>query len=207
MEPFSLASLWRVAPAAVMAAFVVGVSNQGMVALLPIYAARLEQGGVAAAAALNAAMWAGGMLLQWPAGRLSDWIDRRIVIAALAVISCIGSLGLMAALWGAGAFSIYGVAVAHAADAAQGQTQRAIALMLLIWAAGAVIGPAVAGVLMQMGTRGLFLGGLVASVALAVAMVARRRAKDPAPAAEKARFEATGTTSPAVAAVDPRATN
>ena len=221
MEPFSLASLWRAAPAAVMAAFVVGVSNQGMVALLPIYAARLEQGGVAAAAALNAAMWAGGMLLQWPAGRLSDWIDRRIVIAVLAVISCIGSLGLMAlgesaplpaalalaALWGAGAFSIYGVAVAHAADAAQGQTQRAIALMLLIWAAGAVIGPAVAGVLMQMGVRGLFLGGLVASVALAIAMVARRRAKDPAPAAEKARFEATGTTSPAVAAVDPRAAN
>lgn len=220
MESFSIASLWRAAPAAVVAAFVVGMTNQGMVALLPVYAARLGDGAVTAAAALNATMWIGGVLLQWPAGRLSDRLDRRVVIAALAVISCVGSIALMAlgaaaslpvamaliAIWGAGALSIYGVAVAHAADAAPGQTQRAIALMLLVWAAGAVIGPALAGVVMQaLGPRGLFMGGTLASLALAAAMIARRRFRDPTLTQEKAPFEPAGTTSPAAAAVDPRA--
>jgi MFS family permease len=220
MESFSIASLWRAAPAAVVAAFVVGMTNQGMTALLPVYAARLGDGAVAAAAALNAAMWAGGVLLQWPAGRLSDRLDRRLVIAGLAALSCIGSVALLLlgemaslpvaialiAIWGAGALSIYGVAVAHAADAAPGQTQRAIALMLLVWAAGAVIGPALAGVLMQaLGPRGLFMGGTLASLALAAAMIARRRFRDPTLAQEKAKFEPAGTTSPAAAAVDPRA--
>src|SRR5690606_36495432 len=57
---YSLRTLWRAAPAAVLASFVVGVSNSGVTALMPVYAARLDAAPVAAAAALNAAMWLGG---------------------------------------------------------------------------------------------------------------------------------------------------
>ncbi len=217
---FPLRALWEAAPAAVLAAFVVGVTNQGVIALLPVYAARLEGGVVTAAASMNAAIWIGGVLVQWPAGRLSDRMDRRTVIAGLSVISALGAFGLMAlgasaplavalalgGLWGAGALSIYGVAVAHAADAAQGQTQRAIALVLLIWAAGAVVGPAAAGVLMQtLGPRGMFAGAALVSLGLAGAMIARRRLREAPPDEEKAPYEPIGTTSPAAAAIDPRA--
>ncbi len=223
LERYPFMALWRAAPAAVLAAFVVGVSNAGVTALLPVYAARLEADMLAAvsvAAALNAAIWIGGILVQWPAGRLSDRLDRRLVIAGLAGIASLGAFGLMvlgaqaplplallfAAIWGAGALSIYGVAVAHAADVAPGQTQRAIALVLLIWAAGAIVGPAMSGWLMQvLGPRGMFAGVALVTLALAAAMLARRRMRAGPEPEEKAPFEPTGTTSPAVSVIDPRA--
>lgn len=219
LTPYSLTQLWRAAPAAVMAAFVVGISNGGMIALLPVYGARLDADAVTAAAALNAAIWIGGVLVQWPAGRISDRMDRRVVIAALGVAAVVGSVGLLvmgsgaplvlallfAAIWGGGALSIYGVAVAHAADAAQDQTPRAIALVLLIWAAGAMIGPVAAGALMQgFGPRGMFAGAAIVAFALSATMMVRRRFRDPSPVEEKAPFEPAPTNSPAIVGVDPR---
>ena len=99
-EPFPLKRIWAVAPAAVIGAFLAGFTNSGVLAILPIYAARAAAEAQAAdpaflAAAFLAAAWLGSTLLQWPAGRLSDHIDRRMVIAWLGVIELLGAIPLV----------------------------------------------------------------------------------------------------------------
>jgi MFS family permease len=71
----------------------------------------------------------GGALAQWPLGSLSDRIDRRIVMVVAAIIAIVAALVLMVvpaadkltmvmagAMFGAGAFPLYALAVAHAND-------------------------------------------------------------------------------------------
>src|SRR5690606_23612826 len=110
---------------AVIGSFGAGLVNGGVLALAPLYAS--ENYGANAAAEFYAAAFVGSLLLQWPAGRLSDRVDRRLVIAGLAGLAALASFvlaiwsGALAAwaataiffLWGAGALSFYGIAVAH----------------------------------------------------------------------------------------------
>jgi MFS family permease len=169
-------------------------------------------------------MMGGAMLVQWPAGHVSDRMDRRVVIAALAGVSAVAGLALavtpaaapdmliysIAFIWGAGALSFYGVAVAHAADRApHGQQTPMMAGVLLAWAAGSTAGPVVAGLFMQvgLGPSGLFIYAAVAYAALAAAMMSRRGAR-PLTEAEidaKIPFAPIAATSTAAAELDPRA--
>lgn len=186
-----LRALFRLAPAAVVASVLAGIINTGTLALLPVYAEdfAIGGGGVAAAAIASAAAWLGGLILQWPAGRLSDLVERRLVIAALAILSgaaalviamledVIGEMGIMIALavWGAGALSFYGVAVAHAIDrCAPKQIPQVMSGILFVWAAGSIVGPLLSGLAMRLGgPSGMFgLSGVLLGV-LAVFMLVR----------------------------------
>jgi MFS family permease len=130
-QPPALVEQFATAPAAVISSFGAGLVNGGVLALAPIYAA--QHYGPNAAAEFYSAAFVGSLLLQWPAGRLSDRMDRRLVIAALAAIAAISSFALalwsgtltnawaitLFFIWGAGALSFYGIAVAHMADRAE----------------------------------------------------------------------------------------
>ena len=195
-EPLALGPLFATAPAAVISSFGSGFLNTGILTLAPVYA--IEHWGPGAAAGFFAAAWVGSLLLQWPAGRLSDRIDRRIVIGMLASFS--GAAALLITIfdtglnqwqattlffcWGAGALSFYGVGVAHMADRAdRGDLANSAAGLLFIWAAGAVAGPIAIGVADQVfGGRGLFGAGALGACLVAAAMFWRRTArKAPAP--------------------------
>lgn len=222
-EPFGPGKLYEVAPAAVAAAFGAGVINGAVMSLAAVYASPLNPAEpVAAAAAFNAALMIGGMAAQWPAGAVSDRVDRRTVIAVLAVTAAAASIVLtlapsatpgwlilaFAALYGAGGLSFYGVAVAHAADRAPpGQTARMMAGMLIVWAAGAMVGPFLAGLLMDspLRERGLFCFAAAGLAFLAFAMVRRRAARSAPETEMKTPFQPAPATSPAVADLDPRA--
>lgn len=221
-EPYPIDKLWRVAPAAAIACFAAGVLNAGLLAILPLYAEALDGEALTIAILLQAAAWSGGIVLQWPAGRLSDLFDRRIVIAGLGgfgllgagVLTAFGSaaplwlaLGMLG-VWGAGSLSYYGVAVAHASDHVDSHDiTRAISGLLVVYGVGAILGPGLFGWAYQLGgARALF--GLAAggSLLLALGMVYRSRASDNLPAEEKEDFAfAPGTSSPSIAAADPRA--
>jgi MFS family permease len=161
-QPLALVEQFATAPAAVIGAFGAGLVNGGVLALAPLYAA--EHYGANAAAAFYSAAFTGSLLLQWPAGRLSDRIDRRMVIAVLAGLAAVASLALalwsgalvswsatlLFFLWGAGALSLYGIAVAHMADRAeQSKLAQSAAGLLFVWAAGSVIGPLIMGPLVD----------------------------------------------------------
>ncbi len=173
-EAFSLNSMLRIPPAALAGAIVAGVANTGVMSQLPLYAKELQPGASAAAATtLSIAAWIGGTVTQWPAGLISDRIDRRFVIAALGAISLVACIALfltagqvsfavtvaLAALWGAGAMSFYSVAAAHATDRTEpGQIASVMSGMLFVWAAGSVAGPIITGLTAdtELGQPGVF---------------------------------------------------
>ena len=139
-------------------------------------------------------------MLQWPAGRLSDRIERRLVIAGLGVMSSLAALfiaifgtGLseigvvvVLGLWGAGSLSFYGLCVAHAIDRTpKSLIPHVMSGLLFVWAAGSIFGPLMSGFATRAAGRvGLFgLPGVLLLV-LAVVMVWRVN-KKPVPDEDK----------------------
>lgn len=169
-----LSQLFAIAPAAVIGVAGAGIVNTGTLALLPVYfdTFDLGGGGTTAAAIGAAAAWLGGLVLQWPAGRVSDVIDRRLVVAGLCGVAAaaalliallgpvLGETGIIAllAIWGAGALCFYGICVAHAIDRTPGgQVAQVTSGLLFVWAAGSIFGPLLSGVAMTLaGGFGLF---------------------------------------------------
>ena len=195
-QPLALAEQFATAPAAVIACFGAGLVNSGVLTLAPLYAA--QHYGPGAAAEFYAAAWVGSLLLQWPAGRLSDRIDRRLVVFALTLLAALAAFALamfsgrmpnwaavlVFFLWGAGALSFYGIAVAHMADrAAPGRLAQSAAGLLFVWAAGAVVGPIVQGPIVdRFGVAGMFWFAGAGALAMCLAMFWRRTAREPASA-------------------------
>lgn len=198
-QPLALVEQFATAPAAVIGSFGAGLVNGGVLALAPLYAS--QHYGAAAAANFYAAAYTGSLLLQWPAGRVSDRFDRRLVIAALAGIAAVcafalalwsGALSNVQAIllffgWGAGALSFYGIAVAHMADRAEpGRLAQSAAGLLFVWASGSVIGPLLMGPLVDwFGIAGMFWFAGAAALLVAFAMFWRRTTREPATTKEE----------------------
>ena len=165
-----------------------------------------------------AMIYAGSMLTQWPAGMLSDQMDRRLVIAGLSSLGAVfamilvvmpspglGLAALLVGLWGAASLAYFAVAVAHAADRSRVEELPAIASgMLLVYAAGSTLGPILAGIAYSgpLGPRGLFLFAAVASCILAAGMFLRRRAREAVSEDERQPFVNLQATSAELAEIE-----
>lgn len=222
-EPFGLRRLLALAPAAVYAATGAGLVNGAVLGLSPVYAAASSATDPAGAAAFfYAALMIGGVISQFPAGALSDRVDRRLVVGALAAVAAAASFALaltppgapravsvtFALIWGGGALSFYGIAVAHAIDRApRDQHPSVMAGLLIVWAAGSVAGPVLAGLMMQagLGGAGLFVYAGLALAGLAFLMARRSAAREAVRPAERERFVTVQASSIAAADLDPRA--
>jgi MFS family permease len=191
-QPLALVDQFAIAPAAVIGCFGAGLINGGVMALAPLYAA--EHYGASAAAEFYSAAYVGSLLLQWPAGRASDRVDRRLVIAALCIIAAATAFALalwsgrlsrweavtLFFLWGAGGLSFYGIAVAHMADRAEpGKIAQSAAGVLFVWALGSVIGPLIMGPLVDgFGVGGMFWFAGAAAFIIAALMFWRRSTRE-----------------------------
>jgi MFS family permease len=154
-----IGKLFRVSPVGAAGCFAVGLANGAFWALGPVFAQN-EGFGINEIAVFMSAVVLGGALAQWPLGSLSDRIDRRIVMLMAALIAMIAGLTLMtltsddrmlivvaAALFGAGAFPLYAIAVAHANDYADAKESVEVSSgLLLVYGMGAAAGPLVASV-------------------------------------------------------------
>jgi MFS family permease len=155
---FDLTGLWRRSPVAFVGTFLAGVIAAAWLNFSAVYAKMAgltETGG----ANLIAAVTLGSMAAQFPLGRLSDYIDRRLVMA----ISCI--IGVAACLWmsllsgeqevmlylagffaGAVIYPIYAINVAHANDMAEpGEYVRISSGLTVLYGLGVIAGPLLAG--------------------------------------------------------------
>jgi len=198
--------LYRVAPVALVASFMVGVTIGAFWGLAPLSAARsgLHVDGVALFMGIAVAA---GALSQWPLGRLSDRVDRRLVLFALLIGSAItGVLLWMAAasetlflifgfLFGALALPGYSLAAAHGYDKTPASEMVATAATILLAnAIGSVIGPLAASAVMAgVGPRGLFLFTAVVQALLAGYVFYRTRVQAQTPTPEKTEFDLAAT--------------
>lgn len=152
----TLRRVWRTAPAAFVGAIASGLVMGSFWTVSTLYAIRLGlgEGGIAM---LLTVVIAGGALLQWPLGRLSDRLDRRLVLgivalggslaaAAMALADTPHTLLLTAFAYGGMAFAVYPIVVAHLIDRLpQDDILAGNASVLLLYGIGAVIGPLVSG--------------------------------------------------------------
>jgi MFS family permease len=214
--------LYRTSPVAAIAAFSVGMANGAFGTLAPVYGYEqgLDSGGIALLFAVAAIL---GAVAQIPFGRLSDRIDRRLVLIGLSGFAAIvgaltaiinpGPNWMMFVLFAAYGFSanpIYAVAVAHANDFAKdGDFAKIAGGMLLILGVGLAIGPAVASLIMGAWSPvGLFIVTAAFHGALAITAFLRMRVRKGKDASERAPFQPMGgdrQVTPETIVLDPRA--
>ncbi|RYE07017.1 MAG: MFS transporter [Hyphomicrobiales bacterium] len=212
--------LYKTSPLAVIAAFSVGMANGTFGTLAPVYGhdQGLDASGIAFLFAVTAVL---GALAQVPAGRISDSMDRRMVIVFLSTIATVvgfllllfnPSAGwlmyLLFGLYGFSAYPIFAIAVAHANDfAKQGEFGRVAGGMLLVLGVGLAIGPALAALVMNLyAPVGLFLVTATFHGALALTAFLRMKVR-PVRIGGRIRFRAMNAekgVTPGSVDLDPR---
>ncbi|MCW8827085.1 MAG: MFS transporter [Gammaproteobacteria bacterium] len=161
----------------------------------------------------------GGALLQWPIGKLSDRVDRRLVISATALIAATlallnylyiqdnsSLLYIAYFLYGGFAFSLYSLSVAHVNDRLQPeQALDASQTLLQLYGIGAVLGPIIAGVMMsQLGYRSLLLLFTITLTTFGLFTLYRIYLRKAPAAEEQEPFIQMQISSPVVMEMDPR---
>jgi len=192
-EPLSPLRLITLTPTGVMGSFGSGLLVAAVYTLMPLYLQR-SGFGVAAVGQLMAIMILGAMLLQYPVGRWSDRHDRQLVLILIGIFCALVSVvvlmvplppwGLAGLLFllGGGGFSVYAVAVSHAADRAPAGALVPMSQgLLLINALGSTISPpAVSPIMAALGDGALF-GAFGTFGAVLVLFFGWRRMVRPAP--------------------------
>ncbi len=157
-----LGKLYRISPVGVAGCLAVGLANGSFWALGPVFAQNLGLN-TAGIGFFMSAVVLGGAISQWPLGRLSDRMDRRIVIIIAGLVALAAAIALMlipendrmsmiiaGAVFGAGAFPIYPLSVAHANDYADRSEFVAVSSgLLLVFGIGAAAGPLLASVVRE----------------------------------------------------------
>ncbi len=205
-----LVRLFRTSRAGSLGCLAAGLANGSFWALAPVFVAGYSPDVSLAAWFMTSAVL-GGAVGQWPLGLWSDRVDRRWVIAFAAVTAMlVGTtiwvafkvmsplvLMLLGACWGAVAFPVYAVSVAHTNDHARaGEYVMISSGLLLMYGIGAIVGPFFASVAMHfLGSGGLFLYTALIHLLLICYIAMRFARRKPAPEEEHRRFvDALATT-------------
>jgi len=182
-----LKSLYRNSPISFVGILLVGIANGCFGTLAAVFGTRMDMTQTTVALMMSLTLFAGA-LAQWPAGRLSDRIDRRYVLVGLAVLASLAGLLLFAfspddiillfsiiAVYGAASYTLYSIIVAHANDfASQEDFVRISGGLLLLYGVGTIIGPMIGGLAMDMfGPHALFAVTVFAHVMLSVYALVR----------------------------------
>lgn len=159
----------------------------------------------------------GGMALQYPVGKISDIIERRLVVIAVSsfvILMCLLMFVFMKSYWislalvgifGGLTSTIYPVSISYACDVLDAKDIVAgIQGLLLSYSIGAMIGPFVAPVFMQVfHEKGLFIYFIVISVFIISIFTWRKTQRESPPQEEP--FQMMPLTTPVMAEIDPRA--
>lgn len=214
----NLRKLIDVSPLAAAGSCAVGLANGAFWGIAPVFIQQLGYASGMVAIFMSVVIVAGA-LAQWPVGYASDIVDRRKVLVAIA--GACGFSGLF--LWlfaetspallliGAGMFGIFamplfGLSAAHANDHAEADEFVAISGgLLLLYAAGAVIGPLLAPFVMNLTTpAALFAYTALIHFGLFIFGIIRITRRAGVPLNEQRDYVSVPRTSPSVFEIDPR---
>ncbi|MCB2099646.1 MAG: MFS transporter [Rhodobacterales bacterium] len=213
---FRLLDLYRLSPLAVIGSISAGLTNAAFLGMGPVFARDIGL-------PLSDIAWfmglviLGGMALQWPVGRVSDRVDRRIVIVTVSATIVAAGMGVLvgaehgrqwlfvsAVLFGGGMYAMYPICTAHAHDhVSEDQRVDAAGGLMIIYGIAATVGPLLASAVMgQVGPSGLFEQVMVVQVLLILfalyRVYARRRG---VMAVVKRRFLHIPRSTPVIAAL------
>jgi MFS family permease len=204
-----LPALYRNSPVSCLGILLVGIANGAYGTLGAVFGAGAGLSDTSIAVMMSSTIFAGA-LMQLPAGRLSDRIDRRYVLAALSAIAALAGvlivllhpsspallIGLVI-LYGAVANTLYPIAVAHANDFASAEDfVKVSGGLLLLYGIGTVIGPTIGGPVMSIvGPHALFLVTALAHVLITAYAIIRSRVRAAVPVGEREAYTTipTGT--------------
>lgn len=197
-----LGRLYRISPLGVMGCVATGMASAALFGFGPVYA---ENSGltVAQISLFMTAMLVGCTVLQWPVGRLSDALDRRLVItvvtflAAAAAIAAVPvsamstwSLLLLAAVLGGLSIPLYSLCIAHANDYLEPEQMVAASSgLVLASGVGAILGPITASLSMSLlGPNGFFWWLAVIHLAMGLFAVVRMIKRPARPLADQHHY-------------------
>lgn len=215
-----LKNLCQISPTGVIGAFISGLLLSAIYGLMPLFLGR-SQVSVSQIASTMATIVLGGMLLQYPIGRLSDKFDRRLMMIAVCALSAMACIAFMIALalnlyvlqliavfiLGGATFTLYPLSISHACDQLKADdiiagTQG----LLLIYSIGATIGPILAAFFMRswLGKNGLIYYFVLLSVLLGWFLLWRKTTVAQPLAEEQQDYITVPQTTPIVSELDPR---
>ncbi len=215
---FRFMRLWETSPTSMTIAFGCGVILGAFYGVGPLFA-QLVGLDTQRTAAFMGTVIVGGLVLQWPMGKLSDVVDRRKVILGVAAgtaAACVALMGLsvdsgaalllVGALFGGMAFTLYPLGVAYAFDCVGfDDFVPTSGGLIMAFGLGAAGGPAAASLFVATGGAGglFFFCGLVA-LAIAGFVVWRMTVRDTPPVDDQSDFQAMPRTSQVIYEIDPR---
>lgn len=213
--------LYANSPVASVACVLIGIANGAWGTLGAVYGARI---GISTAeiALMMSLVVVAGAAMQLPVGRVSDKTDRRFVLAAASLGSAVFGLLVfvatprsgafviaMTACYGALAYTLYSLAVAHANDHAKPEEfVKVSGGLLLLYGFGTMIGPVIGALLMSaMRPESVFLATALAHSTLAGYTVLRIGRRAPVPLEDREAFKTLPSergVTPEAVRLDPR---
>lgn len=222
-EPVSVAppqlglrNLYHISPLGFVGAIASGLLNGAFYGMGAVYAQAVGFSDMGVATFMAATIL-GGALFQWPVGHYSDRHDRRFLMLWICIGSaCLATLGfffsraseetliLIGILYGGFVFTLYGLSVAHVNDLIDpSRVLEVTGGLLLLHGIGAVIGPTVAGAMMDiLNPESLMLYFALVLSLFAVFAVYRIKAAPAVPESEKSHYVVMTGSSPVILQVD-----
>lgn len=216
-----LPGLYKNSPVSFGGCLLIGVANGAWGTLGAVYGARIGISTPQIALMMSLVVVAGAVM-QLPVGRISDRTDRRYVLAGSSLISALMGLVIffaaprsgaaviaLTACYGALAYTLYSLVVAHANDHARTEDfVKVSGGLLLLYGFGTMLGPVIgAGVMSFMRPESLFLATALAHAAIAgytMLRISRRAAVPPGVRDPFNALPAERAATPEAVRLDPR---
>lgn len=191
--------LYRNSPVSFVGILMIGIANGAYGTLGAVFGSRVGLDPSTIALLLSVTIFLGA-IMQFPAGKLSDRIDRRYVLAALSALAAFAALAMVAitpsdplwififvGIYGAAANALYPIAVAHANDFAKpDEFVKVSGGLLLLFGIGTIIGPTLGGpVMTAAGPYALFAVTAFAHLLITVYAIYRSRTRAAIPAEDR----------------------
>ncbi len=217
-QTLGIKKIFSLSPSGVMTCFISGMVLGGIYGLYPIFIKQIGYS-ISDISLVMGVTILGGMLFQFPLGKLSDVISRRLLIGILALCSVLVSisiiifggyniivLAILSILLGGSTFCLYPIGISHSCDRIVGnQIVSATQTLLLSYGFGAMVGPLIASILsLLLNGYGLLVFIIIVSLPLSIFVFIRKHITSPVAHEDKLDFIAVTDLTPVTNEMDPR---